>query len=484
MTLSRLPIKSWVSVRIDNTNKLYDLPTVYVPGEGYMGSFLRYIVKHRNLSHSWRDKAIQAIILLIQFTDANENCYRTKQLMFEEFTNSLHAGTINADGDDDSGLRWSPMSIQNANAIKNHITKFSDYLFDETGGESALLNPIRTATGAERMVNLAAYHHKKNKVFLSHIFDSNKNIDVNTSRNVGNRQKFKTSVDQSVCFPEDHIEALIWNGFLKPGSTHLSPFHERYNLAPILITMLMHYGGIRGCEAFHLYADDIQRDPLDRVVIRIYHPVGGLAPEHFRNKPGNQRATRIEYLNRKYGLEDRWNAPKGKYHAGWKEPALADSKAKFFFVYFAPTEIGDLFYKLNTQYMLHQRKVRRLGDDQSNRKAQEAHPFLYTNRDGNPLSMRSFEQYHDRAVKAIGLGKASREKGTKEHGHRHSFKKRLEGMSVSAVLRQDLMHHKSIYSQEEYGKATNSEIYERLSDASALSESETKLLENLMSLEN
>jgi hypothetical protein len=478
MTFLTQPIKANVRVRIDNTNKLYDLPSVFVLGEGYLGSYLRYIVKNRLKSKSWKDKSIQAIILLIEFTYANKGCFDTKQKMFEEFTNSLHSGTINWDGNDDSGLRWTPLSTENANALKGHITRFSDYLFDETGNESALLNPLRTATGAEKIVNLAAFHHKKNKVFLSHIFDSKQNNDLNTSRNVRNRKVYQTpSVDQSVSFPEEHIDDLLWNGFVKPVSTHLSPIHKRYKLAPLLITMLMHYGGIRRCEAFHLYAEDVQLDPLGRVVIRIYHPIKGMAPEYYRNQSGDKMATRIEYLNKKYGLEDRKSSTRKTYHAGWKEPALADSKAKFFYVYFAPTEKGILFYQLFKQYMLHQRKVNKLGGQDAEYTA-EAHPFLFTNNNGDPLSIASFDDHHKRAVEAIGL-EEYRANGTSGHCHRHAFKKRLEKLNVSAVLRQDLMHHRNIYSQNGYGKATNQEIYDCLSDKKALSKSEIALFTNL-----
>ena len=481
MTISNQPIKVWVRVRIDNTSKQYMLPTIYLGGEGLLGSFLRYIVKHRDKSKSWKDKALQAMILLIEFYQANDGCFETQQRMFTEFSNNLYSGTINADGDDASSLRWMPLEATNANTLITHITKFSDYLFDETGGESELLNPIRKATGVEKILNLAAYHHRKNNAFLKHIFKDKKYGDVNTSRNIRGRKPFPVvMVDTSVCFPEIHIDALLWNGFLKPGSTYISPVHKRYKLAPLLITMLMHYTGLRCCESFHIYAEDVHLSPSGRVVIRVYHPIRGAAPEYYRNQSGNKRATRIEYLNKRYGLTDRWSSTIKSYHAGWKEPALADSKYKFFYVYFAPTEKGILFYHLFKQYMLHQRKVRKLGDT---RDSQDAHPFLFTNRDGDPLSMASFGKHHERAVKAIGL-EPLRANGTSDHCHRHAFKKRLDNLGIQPVLRMDLMHHKSIYSQNDYGKATNEEIYESLSNAKALSNTETALLTNLEVLNN
>jgi len=457
------PVKSYVKVKVDNTSRLFELPVIVISGQGYLMSHLKYLVKKRSKSKSWKDKEIQAIKLLIQFVAANKDCFETQQKMFEEFSNSLHTGTFNSKGEDESALRWEAKERSLANTLIDHITKFSEHLFNESGGETELLNPYRKATEAERILNLAAYHHRKTNAFLSHTFNDKKYCKENTSRNV--RAKKVGAIpptDDSVSFPEHLISNLLWNGYIKRGTSPDDAIHERFKLAPLLMTMLMHYGGIRQCEALHLYVEDIQKDPLGRIVIRIYHPIDGLAPQHYRNLSGiSSRATRHEYLMKQFGLEDRWTATKKSYHAGWKEPALADNKHKFFFVYFCPTEIGDLFYDLLRVYIKNQRKIRL----ENNR---EAHPFLFTNKDGNPLSMKSFTDFHDSAVKKLGL-KPMRENGLSGHPHRHAYKKRLEQIKTSPVIIKELMHHNSIISQEDYGKATNTEIYNALSNVFPLS---------------
>lgn len=469
------PVKSYVKVKVDNTSRLHELPVVFIPGEGYLMTHLKYLVKKRSKSKSWKDKEIQAIKLLIQFVTANKDCFETQQQMFEEFSNSLHTGTFNSEGEDESGLRWEAKETTLANSLIDHITKFSDFLFKESGGETELLNQYREATGAERILNLAAYYHRKTKAFLSHAFNDKKYRKENVSRNVRARKGLSApQADESVCFPEDLISNLLWQGFIKRGTSPIDPIHERYKLAPLLITMLMHYGGIRQCEALHIYVEDIQKDPLGRIVIRIYHPIQGLAPEHYRNlTTSNKRATRKEYLMKQFGLEDRRTSTKKSYHAGWKDPALADNKHKFFFVYFCPTEIGELFYGLLSIY-IRQQRVMRLENDS------DTHPFLFTNQFGDPLSMKSFTEFHDTAVMKLGL-KPMREDGLSGHPHRHAYKKRLEQLKTSAVLIKELMHHKSIISQESYGKATNTEIYDALSNAFPLSKQENHMVKKVSS---
>src|SRR5690606_40480489 len=85
------------------------------------------------------------------------------------------------------------------------------------------------------------------------------------------------------------------------------------------ITLLMHYGGVRKSEIFHLYLTDIHIDrKRSEAVVRIYHPSEGSSPEpRYRN--------RREYLAREFGLKPRTDYAKSeRLHAGWKAPLLTD----------------------------------------------------------------------------------------------------------------------------------------------------------------
>jgi len=94
--------------------------------------------------------------------------------------------------------------------------------------------------------------------------------------------------------------------------------------------------------------------------------------------------------------------------------------------------------------------------------------------------MKSITDFHDTGVKKLGL-KPMREDGLSGHPHRHAYKKRLEQIKTSAVLIKELMHHNSIISQESYGKATNAEIYNALSNTDLLSKKEKNIIEKVSS---
>lgn len=44
-------------------------------------------------------------------------------------------------------------------------------------------------------------------------------------------------------FPEDRMNDLLWNGFVRYGYEESDKIYERLDLKNVLITLLMHYGG-------------------------------------------------------------------------------------------------------------------------------------------------------------------------------------------------------------------------------------------------
>jgi hypothetical protein len=64
-------------------------------------------------------------------------------------------------------------------------------------------------------------------------------------------------------FPADRMVDLLFKGFIVPGKQKSPRIEERLNLRDILITMLMHYGGLRMSEPFHLYMHDVTHDDTD-----------------------------------------------------------------------------------------------------------------------------------------------------------------------------------------------------------------------------
>ena len=454
-------------VLTDNTGRSTYLPAIFINEHGVLKSHLRYLRFHNGKSKTWMNASVKAIKLLLCYMDANEHCFATPQKMFAEFTDALRTGTCDKDGVDPSDLRWKPRN--DAKNIVYHVTTFSDWLSEDSGGETELLNPKRKSTQYEYRLNLAAYHHKINRAFLSHTFDDLKFINnAKTSRNISysNNKSLMSSMEPIYYFNEDDFPRLINEGF-KTSSNNIVE-SKNYNIRNILITLLMHYGGLRVCEPFHLYLDDISEDP-DRkghALVKVHHPTDGIAPKYFRDKYKKNNANRREYLSQTYGLEPRWNHPIKSYCAGWKDPLLDSPKGKYFVVQWFPLHAGNYFFKLWKQYLKYH-FIR----PQKNR-----HPFAFTNKDGDPLSIFSYTKSHTRSVEKIGL-KYGKEYGTTKHGHRHAYGQRLSDAKIDPLIIKKSMHHKSIESQIVYTMPSANKVRNELKKASEklLFESESKI---------
>ena len=93
-------------------------------------------------------------------------------------------------------------------------------------------------------------------------------------------------------FPEDHFELLVSEGFRRRARDNRGSI----DLRNVLITQLMHFGGIRLSEALALWSDDVSVEGGE-VIVRVYHPEYGRAPDGKTN--------RASYLQTQYGLQPR-----------------------------------------------------------------------------------------------------------------------------------------------------------------------------------
>lgn len=443
-----------VDVKIDLHNKPLHLKAIVVE-TGLLIShlkYLKYMTLTKGRSSSWRNQSIQAIRLLLDYSIVNEGSFSNPKEMFIAFAKRLRDGTVDEFGMDATLLFWHSTNENTYNTLIHHITTYSNWLYDESGSESALLNPTTKATRAERLMNLAAYNNRHNKSFLGHTYsDKHKEQSINTARTVGRQWTNQPDFAPSKVFREDKIWALISEGFARRGVPATSPSIKRYNLANVLITMLLHFGGLRTCEPFHIYVSDIiPNDDLRQ--IRVYHPTKGLAPEWFRHQFNLPEADRQTFLGIKYGLETRWDHPNGAYNAGWKN-SVVNQEGHYFHTYLFGSEgIEDMFYELFREYLLKQRVSPSEGRE---------HPFLFTNKYGDPLSMQSFQAAHKAAVKKIGL-EPKLFMGGSPHCHRHSYATRLYNAGIDNLTTKNCMHHRSLESQEVYKELDHKKIREDL----------------------
>ena len=76
-------------------------------------------------------------------------------------------------------------------------------------------------------------------------------------------------------FPPGRIDDLLWNGLTRYGFETSDVVYERLDLKNVLITMLMHYGGLRLSECFHLWVEDVVPWEDGTALVKIFHPDKG-----------------------------------------------------------------------------------------------------------------------------------------------------------------------------------------------------------------
>jgi hypothetical protein len=458
----------------NNSSKSINLPTLLIEHNGevkILEQLHKYQLKYHRKSRSWHNKLIQVVGLLLDYIDANQDNYCSAKEFFEIFTESIYSGTINEDGSDPSGLYWIPKRIETANMLLTVLNGFSDWMHIEYG--AVQLNPWREATEYEQRLNWMAQINKSHRSFLGHLDNFHDMTETAKQvRNVINCKKPYSGRVGTKAFPEDRIHNLLWEGFKKTRKNNDLNLIDSYNWRDIAITILMHGGGLRHSEVFHLWIQDVFADPEDPnlAVVRIYHPSEGKAPKDFKNPvTGKYISKRETYLLLKYGLLPR-NRYSGndKRFSGWKEPRLDNDEDKYMHVYWLSKKWGYIFMYVWKMYM-----AQRLREGIT-----DIHPFAFVNYHlkykGEMMPLRTQRQSHAKAVKKIGLI-VGKNNGTTAHGHRHAYGQRLKDTGIEDRIKQVAMHHKSMESQKVYTEPTIFDVTSSLNNATSSLENGLKL---------
>lgn len=438
----------------DSTGVQTEIPVI-LTDEGPLQPLMVFLLERSHArSYAWMQKLIQIVGLLLDYMAANHRHFDDPKELFTSFVQRLYSGTIGENGLDPSGLYWLPRSSRVVSQMANQLSEFSNWMATRFGTKP--LNPWRQATQFEEMLNWAAYHQKHNRAFLGHTWDG---IRASTAAKLAKNTLLKRSpiIDHQGVkhFPDERIYDLLFQGFIVPGKQASQRIEERLNLRDILITLLMHFGGVRVSEPFHLYVHDVSFDPhqADKAVVRIYHPSEGLAPDDWKKSGGRKtRGNRATYLQGKYGMRPRNHYyPSDQLHAGWKG-GLLDSRDYFMYIHWFPTWAGKLFLTLWNHYLI-QRALKNC-----------RHPFAFVTEEGAPYSPDSFARAHARAIERIGLVPAKM-LGTTAHGHRHAYGQRLVTANIDPIFRKKALHHKSMESQLVYTEPQISKVTETLEKA-------------------
>lgn len=307
--------------------------------------------------------------------------------------------------------------------------------------------------------------NKSQNSFLGHLNDVHEISETaKLARNAVRRRKSYSSKGDTKAFPENKIHELLWEGFKNTRKNYELDLVDRYNWRDIAITILMHGGGLRHSEVFHLWVQDVFLDHEDPnlAVVRIYHPSEGRAPQDFKNPTTGKYITdRESYLLLKYGLLPRnMYSAQDKRFAGWKEPRLDNDEDKYMHVYWLSKEWGYIFMYVWKMYM-----AKRLRDG-----IKDTHPFAFVSHSpktlGEMMPLRTQRESHEKAVEKIGLTVGKKD-GTTPHGHRHAYGQRLKNANIPDGIKQISMHHKSIESQNVYTEPTVADVTASLNNATA-----------------
>ncbi|MDP1688169.1 gamma-mobile-trio recombinase GmtY [Hydrogenophaga sp.] len=438
-------------LHLDNTGMRTEIPVILTE-HGPINSLVDYLAEmHLVKSQAWMDKVVQGVGLLLDYMAAHKSAFSRQEEMFGRFAQRLTTGTIGMDGTDPSGLYWKGKQPSHVRQLVGSITGFSEWLSRREGTKP--LNPWREATRGEEMLAWAAWHQRRNQSFLAHLWDPAA-ASMKMAREIDALLSKTPIVDRGKAndFPAEHLGPLLMQGFIAPGKQKSPRVEERLNLRNILITLLMHCGGLRVSEPFHLWCHDVQDDPLQPgcAWVRVFHPRLGTAPRDWQ--PAKGRMIRGIYLQGKHAMLPRNEYSKrDQLHAGWKGNLL-ESKDHCVDVYWFPAEAGRLFWKLWILYMAQRSQL------------ECDHPFAFVTQSGKPYAIRDFTEAHGSAVLRIGLT-PSKALGTTCHGHRHAYGQALRDAGLDPIEIKKALHHKSLGSQAVYTEPNRVKLLEAMQAA-------------------
>lgn len=400
----------------------------------------------RARADSWQRHVVGAVGLFVDFLFANAETLKpqgnTRALAL--FAEALVAGTLDLQGRDPSGLFWEPKTVSRARRLLGAVTAFSDWLENRYGARP--LNPTRQATIAEQIAYWRRVDRRKPHALLGHAtYRSDHQRRASTARAVAIPRKPATAIGQEVmAFPAERIWDLLFTGFAVHAKQHSPLLHERLSLKDILITILLHGGGLRVSEPFHLFVSDVGIDPDNpkSAIVRLYHPEQGAAPADYVDPLSGRRfaADREEYLRVQWRMRPR-TLVEARFKAGWKDLHLLDQREKYALVHWFAPAWGELFLAVFKHYIVRCRS------------RHCRHPFLFVSRkpgfEQDPYTPASYRQAHAKAVRRIGLVPA-KSLGTTPHAHRHAYGRRLAEAGADELTIQRVLHHRSPASQAVY----------------------------------
>lgn len=358
--------------------------------------------------------------------------------LYTAFVHDVLNGTYR-NGQDEYGLGWTATSHNNLHRLTTALLEFTDWLSERYG--TTMLNPIHNmASHADQLIFWRKWNKQKAGSLMAHAKSRRRaGKEASIGRRASLPRKKSRAMQEAKDFPAEHLDALIWKGFINPGKAADPRPWVKYNLRDLLICLLCVYGGCRPSEPLHLWVDDVFVDPDDseKALVLIHEPHEGTV-EYIDPFTGNRRRTsRADYLQRFCGGRKPLTLETGRRHAGWKGCLLTHREQKAYQVFWIDKDAGRLFLKFWRLYLKYVRPVT------------PQMPWAFLTKDGQPLGVKGFDDSFQAAVRRIGL-RPAKWAGTTSHGPRHRYGQWLNELGLGDKEGQVAMHHLNAKSQEVY----------------------------------
>lgn len=410
--------------------------------------------RESNFSLSSEEVYARAVGQLIDFIAARGLEFQeveSRPNFFNSFAHALKHGTI-VEGCDPNGLWWVPRASRNAGQLLAAALEVSDWLVLKA--DATALNPWRTARFAEKMAFWRRWNRASAHSLLKHLKTEPGPRASLARKNAFPTVKLATADEPPPAFPEALFSDLLFDGFIRPGNRTSALIHVRQNLRDMMVALLMHGGGLRVSEPFHLFAEDVLENPHDPSIafVRVFHPSEGLI-EIEKTYDGQTKLNREAYLKLYYGRSPLNQTGK---RTGWKNN-LVQANGMFMPVYWFPNEYGRLFLKLFKAYISYSRPPSSL-------------PWLFLTEAGLPMTAKAYAHQYRAAIHRLGI-RPRKADGTTPHGHRHAYGQRLSAAKHSGLIDEKTvqlcLHHRSVVSQHVYTQTSIADVTSILERASA-----------------